>query len=138
MRRFRFSDTWHLYPAHCQVPVSSQHDLSIAAAADLLKVFGGTVPKSSANKIKHVQDIRKLTPIMAGKQTDTPTVNAPTLRVVAPCLRVATNPPTRPATTSNNITRPNAIGQMSLIHQQHTCNNNPFHILTDDDDNDMP
>jgi hypothetical protein len=37
--RFRFSHTWRLYPAHCQVPVSLQHDLSIAAAADLLKVL---------------------------------------------------------------------------------------------------
>jgi hypothetical protein len=25
MRRFHFSNTWHLYPAHCQVPVTSQH-----------------------------------------------------------------------------------------------------------------
>ncbi len=60
MHHFRFSDTWRLYPAHCQVPVTSQHDLSIAVAADLLKVFGGTVPKSSANKIKHIQAIQKL------------------------------------------------------------------------------
>jgi hypothetical protein len=48
--RFSFSNTWHLYPAHCQVPVALQHDLSIAAAADLLKVFGGTVPTLTAEK----------------------------------------------------------------------------------------
>jgi hypothetical protein len=54
MRRFRFSNTWRLYPAHCQIPVTLQHDLFIAAAADLLKVFGGTVPKLSADRIKHI------------------------------------------------------------------------------------
>jgi hypothetical protein len=74
---------------------------------------------------------------MAGQQTNPPTVDAPTPRVVAPCPRVATTPPPRAATTSNNITTPNAFRQMPLIHQRHTCNNNPFHILTnDDDDND--
>jgi hypothetical protein len=46
MRRFHFSNTWCLYPAHCQVPVTLQHDLSIAVAADLVKVFRGIVPKS--------------------------------------------------------------------------------------------
>jgi hypothetical protein len=54
MRCFHFSDTWCLYPAHCQASVTLQHDLSIAAAADLLKVFGDTVPTLSADKIKHI------------------------------------------------------------------------------------
>jgi hypothetical protein len=132
-RRFHFSNTWRLYPAHCQVPVTLQHDLSIAAAADLLNVFGGTVIKSSAEKIKHMGAIQELTTIMAGQWTNPPTVDAPTPRVVAPCLRVATTPPPRAATTSNNITTPDAIRQMPLVHQRHTRNNNPFHILTDDD-----
>jgi hypothetical protein len=136
MRRFRFSNTWRLYPAHCQVPGTLQHDLSIAAAADLIKVFGGTVPKMSADNIKHIRAIRELTAIMAGQQTDPPTVDAPTLRVVAPCSRMATTPPPRAATTSNNIMTPNVIRQMPLIHQRHTRNNNPFHILTKDDDDD--
>jgi hypothetical protein len=113
-----------------------QHDLSIAAAADLLKVFGGTVPKLFADKIKHIQAIQELTTIMAGQQTDPPTVNAPTLRVVAPCPRVPTTPSPREATTSNNIMTPDAIRQMQLIHQRHTRKNNPFHILTNDDDDD--
>jgi hypothetical protein len=65
-----------------------------------------------------------------------PTVDAPTPRVVAPCPRVATTPPPRAATTSYNITTPNAIRQMPLGHQRHTHNNNPFHILTNDDDYD--
>ncbi len=132
MCRFHFFDTWRLYPAHYQVPVSLQHDLSITAAADLLKVFGGTAPTSSAKKIKHVQAIRKLTAIMAGQQTDTPTVDAPTPRVIAPCPRVAPTPPPKAATASNNIRTPNAIRRMPLIHQLHTGNNNPFHILTNE------
>jgi hypothetical protein len=135
-RRFCFSDTWWLYPAHCQLLVTLQDELSIAAAADLLKVFGGTVSKMSANKIKHIQAIRELTTIMAGQWMGPPTVDAPTPRVFAPCPRVATPSPPKVATTSNNITTPNAIRQMPLNHQHHTCNNNPFHILTNNDDND--
>jgi hypothetical protein len=119
-RCFHFSDTWRLYPAHCQVPVTLQHDLSIAVAADLLKEFEGTVPKLSANKIKHIRAVRELTAIMAGQQTDPPTVDARAPRVVAPCPRVETTQPPRAATTSNNITTPDAIRQMPLIHQHHT------------------
>jgi hypothetical protein len=136
MRHFRFSNTWCLYPAECQVPGTLQHDISIAAAADLLKVFGGTVPKLSAKKIKHIQAIQDLTAIMAGKQMTPPTVDAPTLRVVAPCPRVATSPPPRVTTTSNNIMTPDAIRQMPLVHQHHTHNNNPFHILSNNDNDD--
>jgi hypothetical protein len=113
-----------------------QHDLSIAVASDLLKVFGGTVPKLSANKIKHIRAIRELTAIMAGQQTNPPTVDATTPRVVAPCPRVATTPPPSVTTTSNNIMMLDAIRQMPLIHQRHTRINNPFHILTNNDDND--
>jgi hypothetical protein len=113
-----------------------QYDLSIAVAADLLKVFGGTVTKSSAKKIKHIQTIQILTLIMIGQQMNPPKVDAPTPMVVAPCQKVATTPPPRAATTSNNIMTPDAIRQMPLVHQQYTLNNNPFHILTDDDDDD--
>jgi hypothetical protein len=137
MCRFRFSNTWCLYPAHCQVPVTLQHDLSIAAAADLLKVFGGTVPKSTTEKMKHIRAIQELTAIIAGQRTTPPTVeDASSPRVVAPCLRVATTPPPRVATTSNNIMTFDAIRQMQLVHQHHTCNKKPFHILSDDDDDD--
>ncbi len=41
------------------------------------------------------------------------------------------------ATTPNNMTSPNVNCQLPLIHQQQTQSNNPFQILTeDDDDND--
>ncbi len=73
---------------------------------------------------------------MAGQQATPPTVDAPTTRVVAPSPRVTTTAPLRVATTSNNIRTPNAIRQMPLVHQRQTCNNNPFHILFDNDDND--
>jgi hypothetical protein len=98
-----------------------------------LEVMYLNCPPTKSSTYKAIQ---KLTAIMAGKRMDTPTVDAPTPRVVAPCMRVETTPPLRPVTTSNNITRPDAIRQMPLIHQWHTCNNHPFHILTDDDDND--
>ncbi len=105
-------------------------------AEDLLKVFGGTVPSLTSAKIKHIRAIQELTAIMAGQQRTPPKVDAPNPRVVAPCPRVVTTPPPKVATTSNNITTPNAIRQMFLVHQCNTCNNNLFHILSNDDNND--
>ena len=64
-QRFRFADTWRLYPTHCLIPVASQHDLSIAAAEDLLASLGGTVPVSTNDKIKYIRAIQQLTAIMA-------------------------------------------------------------------------
>jgi len=49
--RFHFSDTWHLYPAHSQIPVMSQHDLSISTAAELIKALGAVVPTMSTEKL---------------------------------------------------------------------------------------
>jgi hypothetical protein len=132
-RCFRFSNTWHLYPTHCQIPVTSQHDLSIVAAADILKALGNTVP-TMTEKIRHIRAIQNLTAIMTG-QRDAPEV-PPSPRVVAPTARVVSAPPLRVATTLNNITAPNVIRTMPLIHQRHTRNNNPFNILADDDDDD--
>ncbi len=136
MRHFCFSDTWHLHLAHCQAPVTLQLDLSIAVAADLPNVFGGTVPTLTTDKIKHIQAIQQLTAIMAGLRSTPPTVDAPTVRVVAPCPRVVTTPPPMVAIISNNIITPNAIRQIPLVHQHHTRNNNPFQILSDDDNDD--
>jgi hypothetical protein len=55
--RFCFSNTWRLYPTHCQIPIASQHDLSILAATDLLMVLGGILPTSATAKAKHVNAI---------------------------------------------------------------------------------
>jgi hypothetical protein len=133
-RRFRFSNTWHLYPTHCQIPVTSQHDLSIFAAADILKALGNTVPTTMMEKISHTRAIQNLTAIMTG-QGDAPE-EPPSPRVVAPTARVVSAPPSRVATTSNNITAPNVIRTMPLVHQRHSRNNNPFNILANDDDDD--
>ena len=58
-RRFRFADTWCLYPSHCQVPVISEHDKTLLAANAFLTQIGGTVPTLAQNKIKHIKTIRQ-------------------------------------------------------------------------------
>ena len=60
----------------------------------------------------------------------------PAQRVAAPSPRVANTPPLTVATTSNNITTPNVIRHMPLVHQCQTRNNNLCHTLSDDDDDD--
>ena len=63
MQRFRFSNTWCLYPAHSQIPVTLQHDLSISMAAELIKALGAAVPATTTEKIKHIRAIQDLTVI---------------------------------------------------------------------------
>ncbi len=48
MKWFCFSDTWRLYPTHCHVPIASEHDQTLHAAANLLKQFEHTVPPSAS------------------------------------------------------------------------------------------
>ncbi len=50
MQRYRFSDIWCLYPTQCQISVTSKHDFSIVAAADILKALGNTVPTTRTKK----------------------------------------------------------------------------------------
>jgi hypothetical protein len=114
--------------------VTSQHNLSIAAAADILKELGNTIPPTTTKKIRYIQAIQNLTAIMTGQQ-EAPE-EPPSPRVVAPTARVVSAPPPRMATTLNNITAPNIIRTMPLVHQSHTRNNNPFNMLADDDDDD--
>jgi hypothetical protein len=138
-RSFRFSETWCMHPTHSQIPVTSQHDLSISTAAELIKALGAAVPTTTTEKVKHIKAIQDLTAILAGRQTpERPTVHTgtPAPRVAAPSPRVANVPPPRVATTLNNITAPNVIRNMPLVHERHTRHNNPFNILTDDNDND--
>ena len=135
-QRFRFSDTWQLYPMHSQVPMTSQHDLSIAAASNLLQAFGTTVPTSATAMRKYIRAIQDLMEIMAGQQATLLLIDSPATRVGAAGQRVGQATPPRVATTWNNITAPNVIRQMPLIHQHHTRNNNPFQILDSDNNDD--
>jgi hypothetical protein len=144
-RRFCFADTWRLYRTHRQVPVTSQHDISISTAAELIKALGAAMPTMTSEKIKHIKAIQYLSSILAGARDSsmmrtsthpTTTHPLPAQRVAAPRPRVANTPPPRVAAMSNNITTPNVIRRMPLVHQRQTRNNNPFHILSDNDDDD--
>jgi hypothetical protein len=84
-RRFRFSDTWRLYPTHCQIPIASHHDLSILAATDLLTVLGGILPSSATAKVKHVNAIRQLTSILTNQPATE--MDEPAQRVDGPATK---------------------------------------------------
>jgi hypothetical protein len=135
MQRFRFVDTWRLYPTHCHVPVASKHNQTLHAAADLLKQFGHTVPPSASTKLRHIRAIHQLTNIMAGQDTTAPPDTA-SLRVeTAAPPRVTVAAPPRVATTSTNIMAPYIVRCMLFIHQCHTCIKNPLQVLADDENN---
>ena len=159
-RRFRFADTWRLYPTHCQVPVLSEHDKTLLMANDFLRRIGEVVPTLAQDKIKHIETIRRLSEIMSGQPDPlSPTPPAPRVGDAAPPRvatiappRVATTapprvapiaPPTatqptapRVATTSNTITAPATLRRLPRIHQRVTRANNPFEVLADGDDDD--
>jgi hypothetical protein len=103
-------------------------------AGDIFEQLGGTIPTMASAKLKHLSTIRQLSLIMSGQP------DALTLVPTAPRVETATPPrmmvavPSRMATTSNTITALNTIRRLPIVHQQDTCNNNPFQILSDDDD----
>ena len=62
-----FSDTWRLYPSHCQVPVlSEQDDKTRWAVGNILEKLGGTIPTTASAKKKHLAVIAQLSAIMSG------------------------------------------------------------------------
>jgi hypothetical protein len=135
--RFRFSDTWRLYPSHCQVPILSEHGKTLQAVGDIFEKLGGTIPTAASAKMKHLATITQLSAIMSGVPNVPSPVNAAPRVGTATSPRVGIVTPPRKATTPNRITTPSTICRMPIIHQKVTCNNNPFQILADtDDDND--
>ena len=122
---------------HSQIPMTLHYDLSIVAAADLLQALGTTVPTSATAKRKYIRAIQDLTAIMvAGQPATQSPIDSPDTRMEAASQRVGHASPPRVATTLSNITAPNVIRQMPLVHQRHTRNNNPFQILASDGNND--
>jgi hypothetical protein len=130
-RRFRFSDTWRMYPSHCQFPVLSENDTTLQAVGDIFEKLGGIIPTTASAKMKHLAEITQLSAIMSRVP------NAPSLVNIALRVGTATPPrvaivgPPRVATTLNTITAPSTVRRMPIIHQRVTRNNNPFQILAD-------
>ncbi len=108
-QRFHFSNTWRLYPRHCQVPTTLEHNITLLAAANPLQQLGRAIPTMTTAKLKHLNTIWQLTTIMAGQPNVAPP-NPTSPRVVpATPLRVAIAAPPRVATMLNTITAPNTI-----------------------------
>jgi hypothetical protein len=80
---FCFSNTWHLYPSHCQVPTILEHNITLLlAAVNLLQQLGCAIPTTTTAKLKHLNAIRQLTTIMSGQPNASP--NDPTSPRVVP------------------------------------------------------
>jgi hypothetical protein len=108
-RRFHFSNTWRLYPSHCQFPVLSENDKTLQAVGDIFEKLGGTIPTTAGAKMKHLATITQLSAIMSRVP------NAPSLVDTAPRVGTATPPrvvivaPPSVVTTSNTITAPSTV-----------------------------
>jgi hypothetical protein len=96
---FRFANLWWLYPAHCQVPVASEQDKTLLAAADLFKQLGHTIPTIASTKLKHLSAICQLSAIMSGQINLPPPIPTSPRVEIDPSPRVAIATPPRVATT---------------------------------------
>jgi hypothetical protein len=130
---FRFADTWWLYHAHCQVPVASEHNKTLLVAANLFKQLKRTIPTTASIKLKHLTVIRQLSIIMSGQLGFPPPLPTSPRMKTDPPPRVAIATPPRMATTSNTITTLRTIRWLPIVHQHLRRHDNPFQILTDND-----
>jgi hypothetical protein len=55
--RFHLSDTWRLYPTHCQIPTTTEIDNTLSAAATILNHLGHAIPTTAATKLQHIRAI---------------------------------------------------------------------------------
>ena len=110
-----------IYPAHCRVPAISDADLTISAAADLIKTMRGTVPATAANKRQHTEILKKLLAILDNSEP----------------LRVVDGRQTRVSPTASmlaNTISPRVIAKTRFVHQRRTRNNIPLPSIQEEED----
>jgi hypothetical protein len=116
-RRFRFSETWRLYPTHCRIPILSKQDKTLQAAGDIFEQLGGTIPTTASAKMKHLAAIRQLTAIMSAQP------NAPSPVPTAPRVETATPPAASPRVAISEHHRPIANCASTSNTQQQSLPN---------------
>ena len=110
-----------IYPAHCKAPSISEADLTISAAADLIKTMRDTVHATATKKRRHTEILKKLLSIL--KNSEPP--------------RVADGGQTRvslAASTSANTTSLRVIAKTRFVHQRQTRNNIPLPSIQEEED----
>ncbi|EJK70474.1 hypothetical protein THAOC_08166 [Thalassiosira oceanica] len=113
-KRFRITNTYQLFPAHCTLPTISEADKTLIAAEELLAEFKRVqLSPNSAAKMKFAKTIDKLTEMLTESM---PEKYRPGPRVQGP-------------TTSHDITAPENVRRAPLIHQRSTRSNTPIEQL---------
>ncbi len=150
------ADTWHLYPSHCAIPTISTADLMVLAACNVLRTLQNTIPTTAIKAANHSTAIRDLPAIISPTlppSTIAPRVgaalelrvppatitNLPDTRVLHPIVSNSPTPASlypQNVTTSINATSWARICATRFVHQQVTCNNNPFAPLADEEPDD--
>ena len=92
-----------IYPAHCKAPAISEADITISAAADLLKSMRGTVPTTATKKQRHIEILKELLSIL--KNNEPPRVADGRQTRVSP-----------EASTSKDATSPRVIAGTRFVH----------------------
>ena len=110
-----------VYLTHCRAPAISEADLTISAAADLIKTMKGTIPATATKKLRYTETLKKLLAILENSKPP----------------RVADGGQTRvspAASTLANETSPRVIAKTRFVHQRRTRNNVPLPSIQEEED----
>ena len=105
-----------IYSAHCRAPSISEADLTISAAAELIKTTRGTIPATATKKLRHTKTLKKLLAILENREPPRVTDDGQTR--VSPA-----------AWTSANTTLTRVIAKTRFVHQRRTRINFPLPII---------
>ena len=99
------------------MPTISDDDMTLIAAAELLKAAKDTFSKSTKMKLKHAKIVNKMTEIL--KTGRVPRVKGPAPRVGAP-------------TSSEDTTAPRVVKAAPRVHLRRTRRNNPMPTIIEE------
>jgi hypothetical protein len=150
-------DTWHLYPSHCAIPTISTADLTVIAVCNMLRTLQNTIPTSASEAATRSTAISDLCGIInptlppsaitlrvgAALEPRVPPATItrlPGTRVLHPTVSNSLNPASlypQNVSTSIKATAWAFICTTRFVHQQVTCNNNPFAPLAHEEPDDL-
>ena len=112
-RCIRISASAKTLPSHATIPALSENDKTLLAAKELLEKFKEADALEHGEKLKHIKAIKQLTDTIENAPPSHKTTDERPQRVDTP-------------TTSVNLTEPQAVKKMKLIHQRKTRTNTPM------------
>ena len=117
--------TYQIFPAHCAIPTISEGDLTIAAAADLMRELRATIPTTTQQKVRHAEALRDLTNILNNGRAPRVDQQGP------PRVKTQSAPRVVTGGSTADPTNPATLRTTKRVHQRKTRNNTPISATHD-------